>query len=170
LPRGLPAAKNRPNGAARVPVGHGRPLGARACPPGTRGSTLSLGAAAGHRRRAFSARRGLDAPDRHPARERLAGVSRAGGERLLTGWDISAAGLAQSQPLVASSPLSPVVARAEMSTCSQLRGRGRTSQLLHRHRGRSAGGFSPPFILHAIGPHRCLALHNLRETGFSTHH
>jgi hypothetical protein len=84
---------------------------------------------------AFSARRGLDAPDRHPARERLAGVSRAGGERLLTGWDISAAGLAQSQPLVASSPLSPVVARAEMSTCSQLRGRGRTSQLLHRYRG-----------------------------------
>ena len=82
MPRGLPAAKNRPNGAARVPVGHGRPPGARACPPGTRGSTLSLGAAAGHRRRAFSARRGLDAPDRHPARERLAGVSRAGGERV----------------------------------------------------------------------------------------
>ena len=135
LPGGLPAARNRANGAARVPVDHGRPLGARACPPGTRGSTLSLGAAAGHRRRAFSARRGLDAPDRHPARERLAGVSRAGGERLLTGWDISAAGLAQSQPLVASSPLSPVVARAEMSTCSQLRGRGRTSQLLHRYRG-----------------------------------
>ena len=51
LPRGLPAAKNRPNGAARTPVDHGRPLGARACPPGTRGSTLSLGAAAGHRRR-----------------------------------------------------------------------------------------------------------------------
>jgi hypothetical protein len=51
LPGGLPAARNRANGAARVPVDHGRPLGARACPPGTRGSTLSLGAAAGHRRR-----------------------------------------------------------------------------------------------------------------------
>ena len=49
MPRGLPAAKNRANGAARVPVDHGRPLGARACPPGTRGSTLSLGAAAGQR-------------------------------------------------------------------------------------------------------------------------
>ena len=43
LTRGLPAARNRANGAARVPVDHGRPLGARACPPGTRGSTLSLG-------------------------------------------------------------------------------------------------------------------------------
>jgi hypothetical protein len=118
LPGGLPAAKNRANGAARVPKDHGRPLGARACPPGTRGSTLSLGAAAGQRRRAFSAWRGLDAPDRRPARERLAGGSRAGGERLLTGWDISAAGLAQPQPLVASSPLSPVVARPEMSTGS----------------------------------------------------
>ena len=63
MPRGLPAAKNRANGAARVPVDHGRPLGARACPPGTRGSTLSLGAAAGHRRRFLSYLQRVNAKD-----------------------------------------------------------------------------------------------------------
>jgi hypothetical protein len=87
LPRGLPAARNRANGAARVPVGHGRPPGARACPPGTRGSTLSLGAAAGQRLRAFSTLLGPWSPCVSAVRPGLADrrPGQTGGHRRVTG-------------------------------------------------------------------------------------